>query len=106
MNAVRSRLTSARSGFAGDLSWQIPRWTYLPEVEVTRHRLQRYLHEMAWFLAQQSLEVSDMASAERALLQLLAVDPHDLSAREELVEIYRKQGKEGLAQELEGIGVE
>jgi DNA-binding SARP family transcriptional activator len=51
---------------------------------------------MVWFLAQKAVEVDDAPSAERALLQLLAVDPHDLSAREELVEIYRKQGKEGI----------
>jgi DNA-binding SARP family transcriptional activator len=64
------------------------------------------MHEMAWFLSQQNQAQGNLEAAERALLQLLAVDPHDYPAREGLTEIYRKQGKEGLALELEGIGVE
>ena len=39
--------------------------------------------------------------AEHTLLHLLSVDRHDATARNELAKIYRTQGKEGLAQELE-----
>ncbi|NIM93948.1 MAG: hypothetical protein GTO18_09590, partial [Anaerolineales bacterium] len=71
------------------------------EVEVTRHRLQLHLHEIAQFLAQESLRVENYAEAERVLLHLLSIDPHDQAARVELVRVYRVQGKEGLAREVE-----
>jgi DNA-binding SARP family transcriptional activator len=101
IQAYERALRVCRRPFLSDSTLDLP-----VEVEVTRHRLQRFLHEMAWYLAQKSNEVGDWATSERALLKLLAVDPHDEAARDELVEIYRVQGKEGLAQELEGIGVE
>lgn len=94
-------LRICRRPFLSDSTLDLP-----AEVEVSRHRLQRYMHEMAWFLSQQNQEQGNIAAAERALLQLLAVDPHDYAAREGLTDIYRKQGKEGLAQELDGLGVE
>ncbi len=94
-------LRICRRPFLADSTLDLP-----AEVEVSRHRLQRYMHEMAWFLSQQNQEQGNIAAAERTLLQLLAVDPHDYAARDELMDIYRKQGKEGLAQELEGIGTE
>ena len=74
------------------------------EVEVTRHQLQRFMHEMAWFLTQKSLARKDWNRAERAMLQLLSVDHHDQAAKDELANIYRQQGKEGLAAELEALG--
>jgi DNA-binding SARP family transcriptional activator/tryptophan-rich sensory protein len=87
-----------RRPFLADSSLDLP-----AEVEMTRHRLQRYLHEMAWHIAQESLERGDLTEAERALVHLLSVDPHDQMARQELADIYRSQGKDGLAQELETI---
>ena len=101
IQAYERALRVCRRPFLADSTLDLP-----AEVEVTHHRLQRFLHEMAWYLAQNSIEAKDWAAAERALLQLLSVDPHDEAARDELAEIYRKQGKVGLAQELEGIGVE
>ncbi len=94
-------LRICRRPFLADSTLDLP-----AEVEVSRHRLQRYMHEMAWFLSQQNQAQGNLEAAERALLQLLAVDPHDYPAREGLTEISRKQGKEGLAMELEGIGLE
>jgi DNA-binding SARP family transcriptional activator len=85
-----------RRPFLADSTLDLP-----VEVEVTRHRLQRYLHEMVWFIAQESRSEENWSQAERALLHLLSVDHHDTAAREELVEIYRVQGKDGLAQEME-----
>jgi DNA-binding SARP family transcriptional activator len=85
-----------RRPFLADSTLDLP-----VEVEVTRHRLQRYLHEMAWFIAQQSTQEENWPQAERALLHLLSVDHHDPSALKELIRIYRQQGKETLAQELE-----
>lgn len=75
------------------------------EIEATRHRLQNHLHEIAWYLTQRSLEGGNWLQAERALLQLLAVDPLDQAARAELVRIYRQQGKQGLAEALEAQAI-
>jgi DNA-binding SARP family transcriptional activator len=85
-----------RRPFLADSTLDLP-----VEVEVTRHRLQRTLHEMVWFVTQQCYQEGNWAQAERALLQLLSVDHHDQAARQELIKIYREQGKEGLAQEME-----
>ena len=85
-----------RRPFLADSSLDLP-----VEVEVTRHRLQRYLHEMVWYITQQCSQEMNWSQAERALLHLLSVDHHDHAARKELAKIYRNQGKEGLAQELE-----
>ena len=89
-------LRICRRPFLADSTLDLP-----VDVEVTRHRLQRYLHEMVWFITRQCYEEKNWAQAERALLHLLSVDPHDQNTREELVKIYREQGKEGLAQEME-----
>ncbi len=89
-------LRICRRPFLADSTLDLP-----VDVEVTRHRLQRYLHEMVWFITRQCYEEQNLAQAERALLHLLSVDHHDKTAREELVKIYREQGKEGLAQEME-----
>jgi DNA-binding SARP family transcriptional activator len=85
-----------RRPFLADSTLDLP-----VEVEVTRHRLQRHLHEMVWFIAQQCTKEENWSQAERALLHLLSVDHHDQTALQELIKIYRYQGKEGLAQELE-----
>jgi len=85
-----------RRPFLADSTLDLP-----AEVEVTRHQLQRYLHEMVWYITQQCTQEENWSLAERALLHLLSVDHHNPSARQELAKIYRKQGKEGLAQELE-----
>jgi DNA-binding SARP family transcriptional activator len=85
-----------RRPFLADSTLDLP-----VEVEVTRHRLQRYLHEMAWYIAQQCTREGNWSQAERALLHLLSVDHHDKTALQELIQIYRQQGKESLAQELE-----
>jgi hypothetical protein len=89
-------LRICRRPFLADSTLDLP-----VEVEVTRHRLQRYLHEMVWFIAQQCTKEENWPQAERALLHLLSVDHHDRTALQELIRIYRKQGKESLAQELE-----
>ena len=85
-----------RRPFLADSTLDLP-----AEVEVTRHRLQRYLHEMVWHITQQYKEEENWSMAERALIHLLSVDHHHAAARQELADIYRNQGKEGLAQELE-----
>ena len=94
-------LLICRHPFLADSTLDLP-----TEVVVTRHRLQRFMHEMAWHLAQKSLERKDWSRAERALLQLLSVDHHDQSAKSELASIYRQQGKDGLALELEALGAD
>jgi hypothetical protein len=85
-----------RRPFLADSTLDLP-----AEVEVTRHRLQRYLHEMVWHIIQQCKEEENWSMDERALLHLLSVDHHHAAARQELAKIYLSQGKEGLAQELE-----
>jgi len=100
MQVYERALRLYRRPFLVDASLDLP-----VEVEVTRHRLQRHLHEIAWHLTQENLKQQDWLQAERALLQLLAADPQDRAARAELTKIYRAQGKEGLAQELEAQGI-
>ncbi len=85
-----------RRPFLADSTLDLP-----VEVEVTRHRLQRYLHEMVWFITQQCTHEGNWPQAERALLHLLSVDHHNHNALQELIKIYRQQGKESLALELE-----
>ena len=87
-----------RRPFLADSTLDLP-----AEVEVTRHRLQRYLHEMVEHITMQCSEEENWAMAERALLHLLSVDHHDPTARKELAKVYRYQGKESLAQELESV---
>jgi DNA-binding SARP family transcriptional activator/GAF domain-containing protein len=99
MQVCERALRLYRRPFLTDASLDLP-----AEVEVTRHRLQSHLHEVAKYITQECLKQQDWPRAERALLQLLAVDPQDHAARIELANIYRTQGKEGLAQELEAQG--
>ena len=56
---------------------------------------------MVWHISQQCAEDENWGLAERVLLHFLTVDHHDPGARRELAKVYRKQGKESLAQELE-----
>jgi tetratricopeptide (TPR) repeat protein len=74
------------------------------EVEVTRHRLQRFLHEMVWYLTDVYIINEAWAGAERILMQLLSKDHYDHEARDSLAEVYKRQGKDGLAEQLMTLG--
>jgi DNA-binding SARP family transcriptional activator len=90
-----------RRPFLADATLDLP-----TEVEVTRHRLQRFMHEMVWYLTDVYIRKEKWAEAERVLLHLLSIDHHDHEARDMLTDIYQRQGKNGLAEQLRSLGKE
>jgi Tfp pilus assembly protein PilF len=64
------------------------------------------MHEMVWDLTDVYIRKENLAEAERVLLHLLSIDHHDHEARIMLTDIYQRQGKEGLAEQLESLGEE
>ena len=90
-----------RRPFLADATLDLP-----AEVEVTRHRLQRFMHEMVWYLTDVYIKKENWAETERVLLHLISMDHHDYEARDMLADIYLRQGKEGLAQEMKKLGQE
>ena len=90
-----------RRQFLADATLDLP-----AEVEITRHRLQRFMHEMVWYLTDIYIRKNNWPEAERVLLQLISINYHDHEAREILADIYIRQGKNGLAEELKKLGEE
>jgi DNA-binding SARP family transcriptional activator len=87
-----------RRPFLADATLDLP-----AEVEVTRHQLQRFMHEMVWYLTDIYVKKENWAEAERVLFHSITMDHHDHEAREMLADIYQRQGKNGLAEELKKL---
>jgi DNA-binding SARP family transcriptional activator len=90
-----------RRSFLSDATLDLP-----SEVEVTRHRLHRFMHEMVWYLTDHYIQKENWAEAERVLLHLISIDHHDHEARDTLAKLYQRQGKEGLAKQVMSLGKE
>ena len=88
-----------RRPFLSDSTLDLP-----VEVEVSRHQLQRYMHEMVWYLTDVHVKNENWVEAERVLFHLISMDQYNHEARELLADIYRRQGKNGLAEELKKLG--
>jgi DNA-binding SARP family transcriptional activator len=85
-----------RAPLLEDISLDLP-----SKVEVVRHRFHRQFLEIAWQLTNESIQKKRWGRAEQALIQILQLDPIEDEARSRLAEIYREQGKVGLAIEVE-----
>jgi len=75
-------------------------------VEMRRHRLHRQFRDAIWYLGREHKRLERWTQAEQAFQRLLRIDPLDEAARAELARIYRLQGLEGQAQEVEAKGNE
>ena len=71
------------------------------EAEISRHRYYRMAQEAAQHIVDLSLHRGAWRRAEQALLKLLALNPGDHAARQRLTHLYRQQGMEHLAHQIQ-----